>query len=304
MKGKQDEIAALPAGNVTDLTYIRRVLAECRPAWWEQVKAGKLTQIKQTVWEQPLVANVTPQTEGATLNGASMISDTLTGRFSLAIRRMDSRDPLSGSDVGVAIPTGRFVQGDAMSYHTWAMLGGVSALNKVGGTEKVNALKTADKTQFNRFLPFWEIVTGAYYGTPEARRLACVMGIASFETANDRRQDVASRRPFGAMVLLELRVHRYPSVRGVGIAGRLEDMDNGEALNANLSVGPFSLLHLTLAEDRTLRDAIKAFAQANSDWKNDVITLPLDVKIAFDKAKDAEFARQRIIGYTGRLKNP
>ena len=44
----------------TDLDYIRKTLAECRPPWWKQIKTGKKMNFRPSVWGRTQSATYDP----------------------------------------------------------------------------------------------------------------------------------------------------------------------------------------------------------------------------------------------------
>ena len=51
---------ALPPAEKTDVEYIRKTIADCRPAWWKTCKSGTKAKFRPVVWGHTLSATYDP----------------------------------------------------------------------------------------------------------------------------------------------------------------------------------------------------------------------------------------------------
>jgi hypothetical protein len=297
LAAKQKEIAALAAGNRADLIYIQQTLAECRPPWWNLAKTGKASQFTTTVWKQSVTANYTSGPE-VKFNGAAVANGKLVFNLVWPADIMDSRDPISMLDMALNIPGDHgFVRGDALASGIWSMLG-ASGLYAQMGPAKIQALTPDEKKNVDRYVAFVQDITSAYYAAPPARRLACIQGCASFETAMNDQIQWITRRPLGAALLIEFSQHRdrYNSVHIESILGidKIPNPADAECFLAKPLVLQLLDAKLTLEEDRHLRDVIKTLAEVNPNWNTTKLKLENNLQIDLDPGLDAPCAAARV----------
>ena len=125
---------------------------------------------------------------------------------------------------------------------------------------------------------------------PRARRWGLWLDLASWEKKYEQMRD---RRTVGAMFVAEVVGHagRYPSIR---LPDTLPDQGAEEKLAGELKSW-IERHGLTLAEDQSLRDALKAFAAANTVKvrQTGAVTLSNGLTIAFDPETDKKEAEER-----------
>jgi hypothetical protein len=294
LAGKQKEIAALPASQAADMAYIKQALAECRPAWWDQIKQGKVTQFKQVVWKQSVQVNYQAN-DAARFLGSSTANSATVMKLGWPLKQMDALDPLALPQVDLNINDDfGFHNGDALNGAIWNMLGGAGLTTQLG-TKKLTPTETP---QFERFAGFWQNLTAAYYATPPARRLICAQSCAAFESGYDGRLEWTGRRPLGAALLIELTLHadKYKNVKVEPILGlnQLGDAHMVETFLAKPVVLNFLSGRLTLAEDRALRDLVKTLSDGNANWNVSKITLPNKLGFDLNPDKDGPLAAERV----------
>jgi hypothetical protein len=298
MDAKKKEIAALPAGNAADLTYIARTIAECRPGWWNPVKSGQAKQFKQTVWNQSVTFNYQDGGIGTTVR-----TTDVNGEFQATVQwpksNMDSAARLSLPEVGLKVPGDfGFQQGDGCNWAAWQVIGDGAALAPLGA-EKIKALGANEQVKLTRYALFVQNITAGYYGTPAVRRMTCALSLASFEPDMNDNENWTGRRPLGSALLIELTVHKglYKGFEVQPIAGLAQLAGNPGLMEGMLATPvmlAFAKNKLTLEQDRHIRDLIKKVAQANRSWTDSKLILPENQAYDLDPAKDAPLAAQRV----------
>ncbi len=269
IKGK--ELAALPAGEKADIAYLQRTMAECRPAWWVQIKAGKKMAFQPTVW-RPINATYDPA-------GKTSVAIAYNGSQMLLTLTWDVADMDNPKEAEHG-----FSKGELNNLSVWGILGMAEAWMVVPMTLQAN-LDEKGKAMLMRFIDFRANATGVYYGSPRARRWGLWLYCAAYLEKYAKMQTVNSRKAMAAMFVAEVVGHhaKYPSIpwpQELPAEGAEEKM----------------ALHLkdwmekngwTLAEDKALRDAMKTFALAN-DKVMGKASLPNGTAVAFDPEQDAE----------------
>jgi hypothetical protein len=292
---KQKEIAALPEGNRADLTYIKQALAECRPAWWDQVKRGKPLQFTQAVWGQPVKISFTPA-ETAAFQGVSAVNGGNINRVAWSPSDMDAVGavPVEYSELIMEGPT-NITRGDGLDYTIWRILATAQFIQKNDTGKK---LPEPENSQYLRAQGFWQAVTASYYCTPAARRLALMRG-AQFlhKDASDEPNSIA-QRTLGAAFNIELKTH-FADYRTLlklhSVFQVITTDDNAEFYCCYNNYYRFIQdTSFSLAEDRRIREFVKQLAEANSIWTNPEILLPGKQVMELDRDKDQALQIQRI----------
>jgi hypothetical protein len=291
LNAKQKEIATLPPDNAADLAYIKQTLAECRPAWWDQCKAGKNVSIRQTVWN----LNVTINYQNQRASHTSGTQGNLVAAWPASY--MDSRDAFGPGDSDLDLPPNNFRRGDAISGAIWEMVGGLATMWNSVPRDTLMALSDSDKQQFVRWGAFRQFVAGAYFATPAGRRYELFGACVGLQSSFDHRADYTARRPLAAALLAELATHkdRYTHIRIERILGldRFPVADRESNLAKPVWV-QLANTNLTLDEDRHLRDMIKTLADANADWKNSKIVLPNGLFFELTPGGDDALVAERV----------
>ena len=76
---RRAEIAKLPAGNASDIAYIKAAVAECKPAWWAKTKTGKAQSIDVAAFNWKLVVSWTPMPLGQSESNARVKGQNVAG---------------------------------------------------------------------------------------------------------------------------------------------------------------------------------------------------------------------------------
>ena len=135
---REKESATLPAEKVADLEYVKEAVAAGRPAWWDEIKAGKdtATAFKATVWKHTANMSYT--------NGPGKIRITgQTVAVSWPREQMDSLDPLPMIEVGL-LQNGSFFRGDSVGLSIWSYVA-MATFEQTVGQQKFKGLSEAEK---------------------------------------------------------------------------------------------------------------------------------------------------------------
>jgi hypothetical protein len=266
-----------------DVAYIRQVLTDCHPPWWKQVKTGQQTAIHATIWQHPV--NMTFE------NGPA---------FNIKLTSVGSRISItaiwSAADMDNSAPAEHgFSKGELTNGGVWALIEQAQIWTAMT-PERVNRMNAAEKIQFNHYSAFRGNVAGAYYGTPRARQWIGFLSLDAYAGGHTREESFIVRKPFGAMLIAEVASHpeKYPSLN-LGQAGARGGSENLEQRLANVLLGQFERRKLTFAEDRALRDAIKAFATTNGTnaYTSGKVTFANKLLMALDPANDGALSSLR-----------
>jgi hypothetical protein len=165
-------------------------------------------------------------------------------------------------------------------------------------------LKDDARRMLSYYLQFRSNVAGACFGNPRARRWGLWLDLAAWEPKYAKMEGVMSRRAVGAMFAAEVVAHadHYPSIH---LPDSLPDSGAEEKLANELR--PWIEKHgMTLAEDQSLRDALKAFAAANTGKVRltGMVTLPNKLMVALDPEADKKEAEKRDAWLKAHLGKP
>ena len=156
-------------------------------------------------------------------------------------------------------------------------------------------LSDEQKQQFIRYVTFRGNVTGMYYCTPRARRLAVWNAVAGYSGEYARLPDVMARKAMALFYVAEVLGHRqnYPTIKPPQ-----EPPAEGAESKIVLELQEW-IVHnnLTFAEDKALHRAIKTFANANANEQKfrqtGKLVLPNGLFVALDPAADKPLNAQR-----------
>ena len=275
------DTAALSAPERADVEAIRKAMGECRPDWWKLVKAGKKVNFRPTLWGHGFAATYDPQGK----NGGVQINYVGSEAHVTVSWDAAEMDNPANAEHG-------FSKGELNDLAVWLNLGMAQSWLDIPIGAQAN-LNADAKLLFSRYLQFRSNVAGACYGNPRARRWGLWLDLAAWEEKYAKMEGVMSRRAIGAMFAAEVVGHadRYPSVH---LPDSLPDQGAEEKLANELR--PWIEKHgLTLAEDQSLRDALKAFAAANTAKvrQTGMVMLPNGLTVALDPEADKKQAEKR-----------
>jgi hypothetical protein len=294
LAAKEKEIAALPAGNLADLTYIKQTVAECRPTWWDDIKKGKTNKFTQVVFKQPVNIRFQPAPEigykGIDANGPQPIM-----KLEWPNTEMDSRKPMDMSEINMGGGSPHdFVHGDSINMDIWGQIGSMSCAARMG-VDTMSQMSADDFLRLNRYSHFMNYVTAGYYGIPTTRRLVFFASCNALEAQLDH-NDWRYTRPIAAALLIEMRLHpeQYKSLfepNRFYVDDNPKNYEHSQATSASNQLRAFPV---TLAEDRRLREILKNLAEANTNWEVSKIALPNKLSLDLDPEKGAQSDAERV----------
>jgi len=278
LKTNAREIAALPPDLAADVRYIRLTLGQCHPEWWNRCKAGKKCSFMLAQWGRTCSTTFDPAVQGIQFQSTG-------GRVALTLG-WDVKDMDNPQEAEHG-----FTKGEINNLSVWATLGTGVAGSTLPGDLFGN--DEARKLLLNRYLDFRGDLSGTYYGTPRARRWGLWLYLAAFMDKYARMPTVMARQALGAMMVAEVAGHPelYPSIK-LPKSAAAEGAEKEVALHIKDGIEHHAW---TLAEDRTLRAALKTFAEANEQVaaRTGLVKLGNGLKVALDPARDAEIRRLR-----------
>jgi hypothetical protein len=267
-------IAHLPPAQALDIKYLRDAVSECRPAWWKSCKAKQEFNFRPSIWGRTLVASFDP-----------ISKQNFSINYTNGLASMTLMWPADDMDNPAEAEHG-FSKGDLCDLNVWVVIGSAGALAAVPVEQQVN-LQDAQKLKLQRYMDFNANLTGTYYSTPKARRWSLWLCSAAYLNKYASSPTVNSRKAVGSMFLAEVVANRakYPSIT---LPAALPD----EKIEENLCIALKNWIEKhpwTLAEDRRIRDQIKAFAVLNQKnvQQTNLVKLPDGLVMSLDPAVDA-----------------
>jgi len=256
-----------------DIKYIRESLAECRPPWWKLCKANQEINFRPSIWGKTMIASFDP---GAKNNlNINFTNGQASMTFMWAPQDMDNP---AEAEHG-------FSKGDLCDLGIWQLIGSAEALAIVPLQQQVN-LADAAKLKLQRYMDFNGNFTGIYYATPKARRWGLWLDCAGYLNKYAALATVNSRKALGSMFLAEVVANRakYPSIK---LSETLPD----DKIEENLCLALKNWIEKnpwTLAEDRRIRDEIKAFGASNQKdlLQTNRVRMPNGLMMSLDPAAD------------------
>jgi len=277
-------IEALPASQKADVNYIKETLAECRPVWWGECKAGKKTLLKPlSVWGRPLVATYDP----ASKSGISVQWQDAIMKVTVTWSSADMDNPAHAEH--------GYSKGELNDLGVWCTLGAADGWSRVtlDMLQAMSKATPAMKLQLSRYLDFRGNVGGVYYGMPRARRWGLWLYMAAYMDKYSHGDAYMGRRAVGAMFVTEVVAHpdKYPSIK----LPREVPADGAEGKTA-LALKDWIEGHgWTVGEDKSIREAIKTFAMANekTTQASNLVTLANGLTLALDPEVDKPLGVKR-----------
>jgi hypothetical protein len=268
----------------TDILYVRRALAQCRPKWWHECKAGKKTRIRQAILGKTATIIYDPDGKGGMrLQG---------GLGGIAVTTSWDRRTMDSTDKGMY----GYLKGDMVCGSIW---GNLTMGNIWSGMslQKLAKMDDREKLRMNRYMSFRSNLAALYYGTPSARRYSMHIFFAAFFYDRWGKGPVTgTRRAVCAMIMCEILKDptRYPSLK---LPGKLKADKAEEKLGQHYKFAIKRKATWTIAEDRRLREAIKSFATTAGADKNvrqtEKVTLPNKLVFAIDVKVDEAIRAKR-----------
>jgi hypothetical protein len=272
--------ASLTPPQKADWDYINQTLTECHPAWWTRSKSGKLTQIKIAVFGTPLTALYDP-TQKQSMS-ASFTGDVKTFKLGWTATEMDNP---AQAEHG-------FTKGELAGDGVWSTIGMAAAYSQIPEDALLDVTE-AEKNKLFRVLDFRGSLAAAYYGTPRMRQWWYFLALHYYRKEYEKLPNVMSRKALGAMLVAEIAAHadQYPSIK----LPELTSEDGAEEQLAKSIHNRIEKHEWTFAEDKSLRDATKAFALANAKvaYTGGPVQLVNGLQVSLDPAEDAKLHVKR-----------
>ncbi len=186
-----------------------------------------------------------------------------------------------------------YEKADIIAGGVWAHLARAQVWSRMS-SRVLSKMSVREKLRFNRYLGYRGNLAVLYYGTPASRRFFMHIYTAAFWYDTWGKSEISgARRIVCAMVISEFLKDpsRYPSMK---LPDQL-DTANAEENIAKHYHGFFNRKTVwTIAEDRCLREAIKAFSLANRNiYKTEKATLPNKLIFAMDIKVDDTIRAKR-----------
>jgi hypothetical protein len=276
-----EKLAALNAREREDIAYIRLAREECHPPWWNLCKSGQKVQFRPVVWGKTL--NVTYVPDGQRGVQAQYHNADVSFTATWPAAEMDSRAPFEHG----------FTRGELNAVEVWATLGTARVWSQTSG-RMLAGLGEKEKLRMTRREDFRSNLTALYYGSSKSRRWSLLVDLLTWTDKEYADLPVAgSRKAVGAMFLAEV-LADPENYRSLPLPNTLESDEAEKTLAAHYR-NRIDRQGWTLAEDRSLRDAIKRFAAANDAnvYQTERVTLANKLTIAVDPAADPPLRAKR-----------
>jgi hypothetical protein len=246
LRAPPKDLTRLTRAQQADVTYVRQAAAECHPPWWNPCKAGQKATFQANVWNQAIAVTYDPAKTDASVNNAG-------GK-----RSMTAGWPAADMDSTVHAEHG-YSKGDLMNVGVWLGMGMAAALP----TTLPANLDEATKLRISLYIELRSDLTVFYYASPPARRWALYLFSLCYTPHHAKAQMAASRRAATAMFLAEVlkSPSKYPTLKlpdtleADGAEEKLCDYFRKNRLRRED--------RWTIAEDKSFREAVKAFAAAS-----------------------------------------
>jgi hypothetical protein len=276
-----DRLAALPATQQDDVAYIRAAREECHPPWWNLCKAGNKVSFRPNVW-------------GTTLN-VSYVPDGQRGvqaQYHNADAAFTVTWPAAEMDNPTVFERG-FTKAEANATEVWSSLGTARVWSQTSG-RMLAGMGEKEKLRMSRRQDFRSNLTALYYGSPKSRRWSLLVDLLTWSEKEYADLPVAgSRKAVGAMFLAEVLATpaKYPSLP---LPKSLDAVGAEETLARHYR-RVIDRQSWTLAEDRSLREAIKKLAAANDAnvYQTERVTLANKLGVSVDPAAEGPLREKR-----------
>ncbi|HEV3418424.1 MAG TPA: hypothetical protein VG056_16485 [Pirellulales bacterium] len=276
-----EQLASLNARELEDIAYIRAALAECHPPWWNLCKKGQKVLFRPVVWSKTLSVTYVPDGQRGVQVQYHNADVTFTATWPAA--EMDSPARFEHG----------FTKGEINAVEVWAMLGTARVWSQTSG-RMLAGLGEKEKLRMMRREDFRSNLTALYYGSPKSRRWSMLVDLLTWTDKEYADTPVAgSRKAVGAMFLAEL-LANTANYLSLPLPNRLES-DEAEKILAAHYRKRIERQGWTLAEDRSLREAIKRFAAVNDAnvYQTEKATLANKLTVSVDSAADTPLRAKR-----------
>ncbi|MCX5684396.1 MAG: hypothetical protein NT049_12020 [Planctomycetota bacterium] len=281
LAAKPAEMAALSKAQKADVDYVRQAMVECRPAWWNTLKAVKKASFQVGVWGRTVDVTCDPGGKGGFRFAGGDPKAKLT--FGSDVSSMDAPEHAEHS----------YSKGDLAGVGIWHSLGTAAGWSTLS-PRSTQIIGERDNLRLGLYFDFRGNVTVLYYGTPAVRQWGLWLYLAAYMEKYAKMDIVNSRKAVAAMMVAE--VLKSPATYPLFT---LPDTLPDEGAEGKLALHFLSKLnrknHWTIAEDKAFRAAVKAFAAANEQKTFDTAkaVLPNNLTVALFRDEDAQLQAQR-----------
>ena len=280
LNAQANDLATLTAPQAADVSYIRQALVECRPTWWAQSKKHSKFLFHPVIWERPFDVIFDPDSK-------TSLQVRLAGSHAACtvvwdVADMDNSKPAEHG----------FSKGELNNLSVWMVVGNVKGWSDISAAG-MGATHNNDKNRIPRFLDFCGNIAGLYYAQPRSRRWGFYLYSLAYTEKYAKLPTVMARQALGAMFAAEIVAHpeQYPSLTLPNTVP-----DTGTELAVVLHLTKWIEGHpWTLAEDRHLRETIKALVLANDKTllSSDQVKLANGTVVSLDPDKDQPHREKR-----------
>jgi len=275
------EMARLNRTQRAEIDYVRQAAAECRPTWWNTLKAGKKAAFALTVWGKPVNVSYDPDGKSETnFKAGEAKVEMKLGAEGLSVDSPDS------GEFG-------FLKGDLAGYMIWHSMGGAAAFSNFP-QKQLAVVGEKDQLRFGLYKDFRGNLTVMYYGTPPLRRWALHISLAAYMPEYSKPDMAAARRAASAVLLTEVlrSPATYPSLP---LPDTLDAENAEEKLATHFKFMIKRQSAWTIAEEKAFRAAVRVFANANEQkvLETGKVTLPNNLTLAMMPGDDNQYQPQR-----------
>ena len=291
LNDKKEEIAKLPQANRSDLDYINKTVAECRPGWWDMIKRSGTTQFGQVIWDKNKFAIYFQQSDAPVIKGNGLVRNI-----------MSTHVGWNAAENGLPRPHAHGIRqgrdGCCFQFHHggWRRQLHLEDYRRrpvfPGQRYPRHPLSRRPARSIQPRPGTMGIASPAPIMVfPFRPPLVClIQGATALDEGGIPEPIFQSHRVLGSAFLIELRSHldRYPTLKAAEVNFTLDPKrQNAEFYLADFLINRNLLnANLTLAEDRHLRDLVQQLAKSNPDWKNPKIKLAGNLTIDLNPDSD------------------
>ena len=278
------EVSTLPPAQKADIDYIRKTIAECRPAWWKIIKAGARSNSAPSsgAIPSPQAGNKAPasRTWASTMLGRTRLLRSIGTQRTWTTPRWSAKWNSPRAKRWMK-PSGRVGKGC-----------------KLGGNRPALAawLERRGPNALSRYLEFRSYVTSAYYTAPAPADGLC--GNPSPAGSHEYDKDANQMVRKTVAILFNEEVLAHPEIYKTVPRPKEPPADGAESKMVWELQEWMRPDELSLAEEKSFRDALKNFATANELKVRTTgrVMLPNGLAVSLDPAADKPLAAHAMRG--------
>ena len=287
---RASDLLTLKGQERADIAYIRKCIIEVRPTWWKKVKGDNKTPVHFLVFGRSVDATFDPKGKGGV--SMTMTTSKMDMNISWAAGEMDSKDQAEHG----------FTKGDLNSLNVFSTLGYAAAYPSIPQSYMQDP-SDAKKLLMFRMLDFQGDLGGTYYGSPRARQWGLWLYMHSYLDKYAKMQMLNSRKAVALAFMIEVisNPEKYPSIK---LPAKVE-ADKTEEKLALAIHQPIEKKGWTLAEDKSIRDALRTLASENPApiMANGKIKLAAGLFIQLDPEQDSQMLAAREAWFKKQFEN-